>query len=240
MRGIVALGSVLFVVLIAASALLVVPPSSTGLTPTSTGSGPLPATGGSGIVTWTASEYCASDAQPGLSEYVVPTCARGVGYGAPPVIMYNATRSDSGTPVWMSAANNSSGEVVVLANSVLTQPSSGPLYDYPTMWAYLPGDGWVNLTDASGLGDSLGTLGYDLARAGGCMAWDPQERYFLTIVGQNKTSSADSNFWSFTYTPGTQPLPGGTWVNRSAELTGWNTTSCEMAWYPPSEAMILD
>ncbi|MGH9030415.1 MAG: fibronectin type III domain-containing protein [Acidimicrobiales bacterium] len=196
-----------------------------------------PAAGAESLVTWSASEYCSDDAHPGFAGYVVPFCVAGAGYAAPPAAMYNATGQDTGVPVWMSASNNSSGEVVVLANSVLTRPTSGPVYDYPTMWAYLPARGWLNLTAASGLGRSLGTLGYDLARAGGCMAWDPQQHYFLVAAGQNQSSS---NFWSFTYTPGSQPLPGGTWTNRSSEITGWNTTGCEMAWYPPGNAMVLD
>lgn len=193
---------------------------------------------GSSQVTWEASEYCSDDAAPGrLEYYVTPYCPEGAGYAAPPAVMFNATGADTGVPVWMSAANNSSGEVVVLANSVLTQPYYQPVYDYPTMWTYLPSRGWLNLTAASGLDGSVGSLGYDLARAGGCMAWDPAQHYFLAVVGQNQTSS---NLWSFTYTPGSQPLPGGTWGNRSSEISGWNATGCEMAWFPPGNEMVLD
>ena len=225
--------------LVLVSSLAVLLPGSEA-SPGTQGSSLSAASGGSSLVTWAASEYCSDDAHPGLVEDVIPHCPSAVGYGAPPVVMYNATRQDTGTPVWMSAANNSSGEVVILANSVLTQPNSGPIFDFPTMWAYLPSRGWLNLTSASGLGDVPGSLGYDLARAGGCMAWDPQEHYFLVVAGQNATTSSDSNFWSFTYAPGTQPLPGGTWTNQSDEITGWNTTSCEMAWYPPGNEMVLD
>jgi hypothetical protein len=72
-------------------------------------------------VSWTASEACSSDAHPGLLlAFVVPYCASGAGYAAPPVVMYNVTGATTGIPVWMSAANNSSGEVVVVANNVLT------------------------------------------------------------------------------------------------------------------------
>ncbi|HEV2165751.1 MAG TPA: hypothetical protein VGS23_02050 [Thermoplasmata archaeon] len=231
--------AILLAVIVTVSAFAVLIPGPRAA-PDSQGT-PLSATlGDSSLVTWTASEYCSDDAHPGFEGYVIPYCAEGAGYGAPPVVMYNATRQDTGTPVWMSAANNSSGEVVVLANSVLTQPEDGPLFDYPTMWAYLPSRGWLNLTSASGLGNTPGSVGYDLARAGGCLAWDPQQHYFLVVAGQNTTTSSDSNFWSFTYTPGTQPLPGGAWTNRSSEIAGWNTTGCEMAWYPPGNEMVID
>ena len=187
-------------------------------------------------VSWTASEYCASDAHPGFLGFVVPYCPVGAGYAAPPVTMYNVTGSATGVPVWMSAANNSSGEVVILANSVLTQPTAQPVYDFPTMWAYLSSRGWLNLTAASALGTTPGTLGYDLEVSGGCMAWDPAEHYFLAVAGQDKASG---NGWTFTYAPGSSPLPGGTWTNRSSEVTGWAMTSCEMAWDPPTQEMLL-
>ena len=156
-------------------------------------------------VSWTASEYCASDAHPGFLGFVVPYCPVGAGYAAPPVTMYNVTGATTGVPVWTSAANNSSGEVVILANSVLTQPTAQPVYDFPTMWAYLPSRGWLNLTAASSLGTTPGTLGYDLTVSGGCMAWDPAEHYFLAVAGQDKASG---NGWTFTYAPGSSPLPG--------------------------------
>ena len=187
-------------------------------------------------VSWTASEYCASDAHPGFLGFVVPYCPVGAGYAAPPVTMYNVTGATTGVPVWTSAANNSSGEVVILANSVLTQPTAQPVYDFPTMWAYLPSRGWLNLTAASALGTTPGTLGYDLTVSGGCMAWDPTEHYFLAVAGQDKASG---NGWTFTYAPGSNPLPGGTWTNRSSEVIGWAMTSCEMAWDPPSQEMLL-
>jgi hypothetical protein len=187
-------------------------------------------------VSWTASEYCASDAQPGFLGFVVPYCARGAGYAAPPVVMYNVTGATTGVPVWMSAANNSSGEVVILANSVLTQPTAQPVYDFPTMWAYLSSRGWLNLTAASALGTAPGTFGYDLKVSGGCMAWDPAEHYFLAVAGQDKASG---NGWTFTYAPGSNPVPGGTWTNQSSEVIGWAMTSCEMAWDPPTQEMLL-
>ena len=187
-------------------------------------------------VSWTASEYCASDARPGFLGFVVPYCPVGAGYAAPPVTMYNVTGAATGVPVWTAAANNSSGEVVILANSVLTQPTAQPVYDFPTMWAYFPSRGWLNLTAASALGTTPGTLGYDLEVSGGCMAWDPTEHYFLVVAGQDKASG---NGWTFTYAPGSNPLPGGTWTNRSSEVTGWAMTSCEMAWDPPTQEMLL-
>jgi hypothetical protein len=106
------------------------------------------------------------------------------------------------------------------------------------MWAYLSSRGWLNLTAASALGTTPGTLGYDLKVSGGCMAWDPAEHYFIAVAGQDKASG---NGWTFAYSPGVQPLPGGTWTNVSAgvPITGWAMTSCAMSWDPAVQQIVL-
>ena len=200
-------------------------------------------------VSWTANELCSDIHQAGIVYTLTgppPSCPSGVGYVPEPIQMLNASGGfDGGVPVWMASANSSSGEFAVVANTVFTsnaQQTCTPscytyyAYDYPSMWAWLPADGWVNMTQASALGTAPGTLGGDLRQGGGCMAWDPQENYFLALAAQDNRSG---NLWTFAYTPGQNPLPGGIWTNRSNEITGWSPYGCSMAWDPQQSSMVV-